>query len=123
MGLFDFLKNVTMGVDPGSQNFRLIKDGELVFNERSQISIDKAANKLSGYGDTTQASANDVVISPINYVIADFQAFEMLLRAAIRKGHNASPMLSRFKIHFVSRQMLRRLKRGLTGMLLNMQEQ
>ncbi|MFM6255608.1 MAG: hypothetical protein ACKPEQ_41835, partial [Dolichospermum sp.] len=50
MGLLNFLKD-TIGIDPGSQYLRIIKDGELVFNELSQISIDKVNNVVSGVGN------------------------------------------------------------------------
>jgi rod shape-determining protein MreB and related proteins len=84
MGVLDILKD-TIGIDPGSQHLRVIKDGELVFSEQSQISIDTVSNVISGLGDSIGKSSRDVLIKPVNYVIADFQAFEMLLRGAIKK--------------------------------------
>ena len=92
MGLLDILKD-TIGIDPGSQNLRIIKDGQLVFNEESQISIDKVDNILSGLGDSIRTTSKDVSIKPVNYVIADFQAFEMLLRGAIKKRLNSRSVL------------------------------
>jgi rod shape-determining protein MreB len=92
LGLLNFLKN-TIGIDPGSQNLRIIKDGQLVFNERSEISIDKVQNILSGLGDSIRTTSNDIPIKPVNYAIADFQAFEMLLRGVIKKRLNSKSVL------------------------------
>ncbi len=92
MGFLDIFKE-TIGIDPGSQNLRIIKEGQLVFNEQSQISIDKIDNILSGLGDSIRTTPKDILIKPINYVIADFQGFEMLLRGAIKKELNSKPVL------------------------------
>lgn len=101
MGLLDFLKD-TIGIDPGSQNLRIIKDGELVFNEQAQISIDKVDNFVSGLGDSIRTTAKDVLIKPVNYVIADFQGFEMLLRGAIKQGLNSRSLLPKSYIMYYS---------------------
>ncbi|WP_028980435.1 rod shape-determining protein [Sporocytophaga myxococcoides] len=85
MGLLNFLKD-SIGIDPGSQHLRIIKDGELVFNESSQISFNISNNSISGLGDTCSSSELDVTIKPVDYAIADFHAFEALLRGAIKKG-------------------------------------
>ena len=92
MGLLNFLKD-TIGIDPGSQNIRIIKDGEIIFNEQSQISINRIENVFTGFGDAIGTTAEDITIRPVNYVIADFQAFEMLLRGAIKKGANPRRLL------------------------------
>jgi rod shape-determining protein MreB and related proteins len=89
MGFLGFLTE-TIGIDPGSQNLRIAKDGQLVFNEPSQISIDKVDNILSGLGDSIGTTSKDESIKPLNHVIANFQAFEMLLRGAIKKGSSTS---------------------------------
>ena len=99
MGIFDFFKD-TIGVDPGSNELRIIKGGELVFNEQSQISIDKVDNVISGFGDSIRTTAKDVMIRPVNYVIADFQAFEMFLRSAIKKGVNSKSIIPRSYLMF-----------------------
>ena len=101
MGLLDFLKD-TIGIDPGSQYLRIIKGGELVFNEQAQISIDKVDNIVSGLGDSIRTTTEDVLIKPVNYVIADFQGFEMLLRGAIKKGLNSRSLLSKSYLMYYS---------------------
>lgn len=92
MGLFDFAK-VTAGVDPGSQNLRIIKDGELVFNEESQITVNIQKNVFTGVGKSIGNTTNDLIIKPVNYVIGDFQGFEMLLRGALNKASKAKRLL------------------------------
>ncbi len=92
MGILDFFKN-TIGVDPGSQNLRIVKDGKLIFNQQSQISIDTVGNIVSGLGDSIRTTANDNTIKPVTYVIADFQGFEMLLRGALKIVSNSKRLL------------------------------
>jgi rod shape-determining protein MreB and related proteins len=92
MGLSDYFKH-TIGIDPGSQKLRIIKGGELIFNEQSQISFNQTENNLSGLGDSIGTNVTDVIIKPLNYVIVDFQAFEMLLRGAIKKGSPSKRLL------------------------------
>lgn len=92
MGLFEFL-TVTVGVDPGSQNLRLVRGHEVIFNERSQVSIDRSVNKISGFGNAIRTTANDITLNPVNYVIADFQAFETLLRGALKQNSSSKSFL------------------------------
>ena len=92
MGLLDFLKD-TIGIDPGSQHLRIIKDGELVFNEPTQISLDKTTNIVSGLGNSIRLTNKDVTINPVDCAIADFHGFEMLLRAAMKKGLNSNSVI------------------------------
>lgn len=101
MGLLDFLKD-TVGIDAGSHYLRIVKDGKLVFNERSQISIDKVNNIVSGIGDSVRTTANDSIIKPVNYVISDFHGFEMLLRGAMKKALNSKSLLPKSNIIFCS---------------------
>ena len=99
MGLLDFWTE-TIGIDPGTQYLRLLKGDNLIFNERTQISIDTTNNKVSGFGDKLRSTASDVIIRPIQYAICDFHAFEMLLRSAIKKGLNSNSFLSKSLISF-----------------------
>jgi len=84
MGLLDFLTEA-IGVDPGSYCLRIAKDGKIIFNEPSQISFNKTDSTVSGIGQSIRSTNNDVVFSPVDYSIKDFQAFEMLLRSALKK--------------------------------------
>ena len=100
MGLLDFWTE-TIGIDPGSQYLRIIKDGELVFNERSQISFDKVDNVFSGLGNSIRTSPKDTLIKPVNYCIWDFHGFEMLLRGAIKKALNSNSVVPKsYIMHF-----------------------
>lgn len=99
MALLDFLKD-TIGIDPGSQNLRIIKDGELVFNEKSQVSFNKGDNSETGLGNSIGTTSNDVAVKPVEYAIADFQGFEILLRGAIKKGLNSKSPFPRSYIMY-----------------------
>jgi rod shape-determining protein MreB and related proteins len=99
MGLLDFWTE-TIGVDPGTHNLRLLKGDKLIFNERSQISVDTVNNKISGFGEKLRNAASDVTIKPVHYAICDFHAFEMLLRAATKKALNLSSFLPKSLISF-----------------------
>jgi hypothetical protein len=83
MAIFDIIKD-TIGIDPGSQYLRIIKDGELFFNEQSQISLDRNRSSLSGYGNSIRTTPNDVILRPINYSIIDFHAFELFTRRVLK---------------------------------------
>lgn len=100
MGLLDFLKD-TIGIDPGSQHLRIIKDSEIIFNESTQISFDKTTSKVTGLGHSIRLTGNDVIIKPIDCAIADFHGFEMLLRGAMKKGLNTKSIISKsYRIYF-----------------------
>jgi rod shape-determining protein MreB len=85
MGLFDFLTE-TIGLDLGSQNLRIIKKGEVIYNEESIISVNKADGIVSGIGDSIKVLADHSLIKPVNYAIGDFQGFEEMLKGAINKA-------------------------------------
>ncbi len=87
MGLLDFFTK-TIGVDPGSQNLRLIHNNELIFNETAELSIDPTTNQISGFGNQTIHTEPYKIIKPVNTVIADFHGFEHLLRGSILKVLN-----------------------------------
>ncbi len=100
MGLLDFWTE-TIGVDPGTQSLRIIKDGKLIFNERSQISFDKVDNVFSGLGDSIRTTPKDAIIKPVNYSIWDFHGFETLLRSALKKGLNSNSIIPKaYIIHY-----------------------
>jgi rod shape-determining protein MreB and related proteins len=99
MGLLDFWTE-TIGIDPGTHNLRLLHEEKLIFNERTQISFDTVSNKISGFGDKLRSAASDVTIKPVNYVICDFHAFEMLLRAATNRGLNSNSFFPKSLISF-----------------------
>lgn len=100
MGILDLLTK-TVGVDPGSQNLRIIYNSELVFNETTQLSIDPETNKVSGYGNGLVHTKPNKVIKPVNTVIADFHGFENLLRGALKRALNQRNWLpSNYKMYF-----------------------
>ncbi|AYB29331.1 rod shape-determining protein [Chryseolinea soli] len=100
MALLTFFTE-TIAVDPGSYALRIAAKDGLVFNERTQISIDQSANAVSGIGDSVSRTERDLLFEPVDFVIGDFNAFEMLLRGAIKKGLKQRSFLQRsLKIFF-----------------------
>lgn len=100
MGLFDFFTK-TIGIDPGSQNLRIVHNNNIIFNESAELSMDIAVNKVSGYGNSTLINESNQVIRPIRTVIADFHGFEYLLRGAIKQSINERTWLpNTYKMFF-----------------------
>lgn len=99
MALLDFLKD-TIGIDPGSHHLRIIKKGELIFNEPSQITLDKETDIVSGLGNNIKATAQDQIVRPVNCTIADFYGFESLLRGAMKKALNQKSILTKSYIMY-----------------------
>jgi rod shape-determining protein MreB and related proteins len=99
MSLLDFLKD-TIGIDPGSQNLRIIKDGKLLYNEPTQISFDKVNNIVTGLGNSIEITKSNI-IRPVDCIIADFHGFEMMLRGAISNRINTKSLLPRsYRMYF-----------------------
>lgn len=100
MRLLDFWTEA-IGIDPGSQYLRIIKDGQLVFNEKSQISFNKVDSAFSGLGNSIRTTPKDVIIKPVNYCIWDFHGFEMLLRGAIKRALKSNSVFPKsYIMHF-----------------------
>jgi rod shape-determining protein MreB len=79
--MFDFAKK-KVGVEPGSRYLKIIDArGELIFNEPAQISFDENF-RVTGIGSSVPGSGK--VVRPVDYTIADFQGYEMLLRHALK---------------------------------------
>jgi rod shape-determining protein MreB len=85
MGMFDFLAK-KIGVDAGSDNFRLIENDKIIFTDKTILSVDIVTGIVSGIGSLIKMSATNRLIKPVNYAITDFQAFEEYLKNAIIKG-------------------------------------
>jgi actin-like ATPase involved in cell morphogenesis len=79
MGLLELFTK-TVGVDPGSQNLRIVHDDEIIFNEPSELSFSSITNKVTGFGNKSIDSEPNIIIRPIQTVIADFHGFEFILR-------------------------------------------
>ncbi|WP_422359456.1 rod shape-determining protein [Reichenbachiella sp.] len=87
MGFFDFL-NGTLAIEAGSSCLRIIKDGDIVYNEPTAISFNPNDNRVSGVGNSINSTPPNKIIEPFNYVISDFVGFESCLRGAIKKIDN-----------------------------------
>jgi rod shape-determining protein MreB and related proteins len=92
MAFLDLFKD-KIGIDPGSNHFRIIKDNQVVFNEPSQISIDKNTNITTGLGNSIKQLDKGAIINPIDCAIADFYGFEILLRGAMKKGLSSNSII------------------------------
>ena len=92
MSFFNFSKDA-IGIDPGSQYLRIIRNGEIVFNEPSQISLSKSAHNVTGLGNSIRSTNDDVTLQPVDFTIADFIGFEALLSGAIKKSIRSNSIL------------------------------
>ncbi|WP_456458532.1 rod shape-determining protein [Reichenbachiella sp.] len=93
MGIFDLLSQ-TIAIEAGSSYLRIIKDGNIVFNEPTLISVNSNDGRVSGVGDHIDSKPPNKILEPFNYVISDFMSFESCLRGAINKidgGHSLFP--------------------------------
>lgn len=87
MNVFDYFSE-RVAVDAGTDNLRIIWKEKIVFNEPSQLALDMTDTqnvKVVGIGKESKASLTVVIMKPVNYVISDFHAFEMLLRGALKR--------------------------------------
>ncbi|KXX69650.1 rod shape-determining protein [Flammeovirga sp. SJP92] len=101
MGFFDFFSS-TIGVDPGSENLRLIHENNIVFDESTLISVYKENGKVTGIGNKIISDNNHKVFIPINRIIKDFHAFEQLLRNAIKNSIYPNRMILPSHTFFVA---------------------
>ena len=85
MGIFDFLEK-NIGIDAGSENLRVIENDNLIFDQKSILSVDTTTGIVSGIGKSIKSIDNHKTIKPVNYCISDFQAFEELIKTAIKEG-------------------------------------
>lgn len=90
MALFSFTE--TLGVDPGSRNLRIVQEGNVIFNEPSLIAVNKDG-VVTGIGESVSSVKEDSIIKPVTYAIGDFQAFEELLKTAIKKSAQSKSIL------------------------------
>lgn len=99
MGLFDFLTDA-IGIDPGSQHLRIIKGDQLIFNEPTKLSVERIGGSVSGIGNALRVTDKDVILSPVDFSIKDFHAFEMLLREAIKREVKADKFFKSYAMYF-----------------------
>lgn len=74
-----------IGVETGSTALRIIWNGKLGFDEPSVISVDKTSHRVSGLGKSLVQESGHHVVHPVEHCIKDFEAFELLLKRAIRQ--------------------------------------
>ncbi len=90
--IFDSFK-VVVGVDPGSDHLRIIKGGEIIFDAKNQVVLNKIRDVVSGRNNSP--SDDTVVFNPVDYAISDINAFEIFLRGALKMGINSKSFFSR----------------------------
>ena len=85
MSFFNFSHIV--GIDMGSYMLRILKDDRIIFNERSAVKIERARGYMVAIGTKVFEIEHEELDNflPINYVIADFEKTEGLVKEAIRK--------------------------------------
>ncbi len=100
MGLFDLFTK-TIAIDPGSQHLTIAHEGKVIFYEPAELSFDTETNKVTGIGNESKYDAQNVVLRPVNGVIADFHGFKHLLRGAINQALNEKIWFrSDYKMYF-----------------------
>lgn len=85
MGIFDLLSS-TIAIEAGSENTRMQKDGKLIYDEPTVLSIDTKDNRVTGIGKEVISTPPNILLEPFNYVISDFQGFESYLRGALNRA-------------------------------------
>jgi len=69
----------------GGSNLRVVKKGEVIFDEPAKIQIDESGRPIALGNEISDETAG-LIISPLKAgAIADFNGFELLLRAIIKK--------------------------------------
>lgn len=85
MGFFDFLTQ-TVAVDIGSANLRIAFNDKLVFDQPTVISFDPLDKSTFGIGNHIIEEESHVTLRPVDITIGDFEAFELLLKGALKAG-------------------------------------
>lgn len=74
-----------IGIETGTTRLRIIWKGKLSFDEPAAISVDKTSHKVSGLGNSLVEGTGHHVVWSIEFIIKDFEAFELLLKGAIKQ--------------------------------------
>ncbi|GAB5526999.1 MAG: rod shape-determining protein [Roseivirga sp.] len=82
-----FMENFrsVIGIEAGTKRLRIIREGKLSFDEPAIISVDKTSHKVSGLGNSLVEGTGHHVVRPIEFAIKDFEAFELLVKGAIKQ--------------------------------------
>ncbi len=99
MGFLDKYRPV-LAIDAGTQSLRVSKDGEMIFNEATAIAIHPEKHKVDHIGNTAIKSTGLRLYRPFDYVIQDFQAFELLLKGVTNKIRQRGLLLPTYKMFF-----------------------
>ncbi len=89
MGLFSFLKPISIAIDLGTANTIIIQDDKVVVDEPSIVAIDNKTGKPIAIGDRARqmhgkTHENIKTVRPLrDGVIADFNAAELMIRGMI----------------------------------------
>ena len=89
MGLFSFTQE--LAIDLGTANTIIIKNGKVIVDEPSVVTLDKRTDKLIAVGEVARkmhgkTHPNITTIRPLrDGVIADFYAAEQMIRGMIKK--------------------------------------
>ena len=99
MGFLDKYRPV-LAIDAGTQSLRVSKDGEMIFNEATAIAIHPEKHKVDHIGNAAIELTGMRLYQPFDYVIQDFQAFELLLKGVTNKIKHRGLLLPTYKMFF-----------------------
>src|ERR1043165_694056 len=91
-----------IGVDPGSETLRLVKNGSLIYEEPCLLSVDEDNDPVN-FGNEALSGAR--LSRPVDYVINSFIGFEGLLRYAVKKADTKSLFPRRY-VFYIATPML-----------------
>jgi rod shape-determining protein MreB len=81
-----------LSFDLGTSKIRIIKDGKLVLSESSRVCLD--GFKAISFGDDVKPNGDCEILEPLRAgVIADFNAFEQLLRYLTHKALDSNALI------------------------------
>lgn len=79
-----------LSIEFSTSLIKIVREGKLSLSEKTLIAIDDSGNVIA-FGNSVDEKKHKTIINPIrNGVIADFNAFEQLLRLLIKKSLNKS---------------------------------
>ena len=99
MGIFN-RKRPVIAIDAGTENLRVSHNGQVIFDEATAIAIHLEKQKIDQIGNPAASSKGLQIIWPYDYVIKDFQAFEMLLKGVTHKVNQKALLPSPSKMFF-----------------------
>lgn len=100
MGILNRFRPV-IAIDAGTQNLRAGHDGKMIFDEATAIAFHPKDQKVGHIGNAAVNSKGLQVWWPYDYVIKDFEAFDLLLNGVTKKVKHKGLLLPTYRMFFV----------------------